>query len=71
MQNMLWECHLCSREFKYEKLPSGYLGNYHPICRICSDLILFDNNSIHQNRLTYHYQYGDLPENWQNICLSV
>lgn len=57
--NNKWECYLCAKEFSLRKTAFGYLGNYHPICRKCSDMCISENN-IQTQRLTYHYKYGDI-----------
>lgn len=54
-----WECYLCAKEFSFDKKVSGFLGNYHPLCRNCSDKCISENN-IQTQRLTYHYQYGEV-----------
>lgn len=61
-ENTVWECHLCANEFDFECLPSGYLGNFHPLCKKCSDEIIQNGNSRHFNRLTFHYKLGDLEK---------
>jgi hypothetical protein len=58
--NEYWECHVCGKEAEFELLPSGYLGNYHPLCSNCADDILNNPNHKHRSRLTYHKDYGDI-----------
>jgi len=58
--NKKWECHLCCKESKFQKLPAGYLGNYHPLCKNCADEILSDKSHEQRNRLTFHYSVGDI-----------
>jgi hypothetical protein len=57
--NNKWECYLCAKEFSFEKMISGFLGNFHPICKKCSNKCISENN-IHTKRLTYHYKYGEI-----------
>ncbi|WP_445736059.1 hypothetical protein [Mariniflexile sp.] len=54
-----WECHLCAKEFSLKKMISGFLGNFHPICKKCADKCISENN-IHKKRLTFHYKYGEI-----------
>lgn len=61
-ENTVWECHLCANEFDFERLPSGYLGNSHPLCEKCSDEVIENEHSRHFNRLTFHYKFGDLEK---------
>jgi ribosomal protein L37E len=58
--NEKWECHLCGFEKDFEILPSGYLGNYHPLCERCADEIFNDETNTHHLRLTYHECVGDI-----------
>lgn len=58
--NEKWECYLCAREDKFDSLPNGYLGNYHPLCFNCANIVLGDKNHPDRFRLTYHSDFGDL-----------
>jgi len=58
--NDKWECYLCCKEDDFEVLPSGYLGNYHPLCIKCADYVLYDKNHSQHLRLTYHECAGDI-----------
>ncbi len=55
-----WECYLCGNEDKFQNVPNGYLGNYHPLCHSCSNEVLENENHPHRVRLTYHSDLGDL-----------
>ncbi len=55
-----WECYNCNLEGDFENLPSGYLGNYHPLCLNCSNDIYFDKENSDRFRLTFHIEFGDL-----------
>ncbi len=57
--NEKWECYLCTDEFSFEERVSGFLGNFHPICKICSDKCISQKN-VHKHRLSYHYKYGEI-----------
>ena len=58
--NDKWECYLCGKEDEFDKLPDGYLGNYHPLCLCCVNKILENQNHPDRFRLTYHSDLGDL-----------
>ncbi|MDR0510605.1 MAG: hypothetical protein LBH06_05890 [Rikenellaceae bacterium] len=58
--NDKWECCLCGREKPFELLPTGYLGNYHPLCERCADGVLTDKDNKHHYRLMYHENTGDI-----------
>lgn len=58
--NEKWECHLCAKEDNFENLPFGYLGNYHPLCKRCANIVLVEEGNIHHCRLTYHKNIGDI-----------
>lgn len=58
--NDSWECFKCGNEFKFQEVPSGYISNYHPLCKVCVDKVCKSNNSFNISRLTFHYQYGDI-----------
>ena len=58
--NEKWECFLCCKEDDFETLPYGYLSNSHPLCRICANYVLEDENHRQRFRLTYHLEIGDL-----------
>lgn len=57
--NEKWECFLCSKDFSDEESVSGYLSNYHPLCKICSDKS-FESDNIQLKRMTYHYKLGEI-----------
>jgi hypothetical protein len=58
--NETWECYLCGLENNFNKNPSGYLANYHPLCGHCADGVLQNEGNKHRFRLTYHDKIGDL-----------
>ncbi|WP_133299955.1 hypothetical protein [Larkinella punicea] len=58
--NTKWECYVCSTENLFKILPTGYLSNYHPLCKNCADSILKDHHHKFYYRLTYHAQIGEL-----------
>ena len=58
--NEYWECHICGIEEEFDILPSGYLGNYHPLCLSCANGILKNPNHKHRSRLTYHIDFDDI-----------
>ena len=58
--NDKWECFLCSKEGNFEIIPSGYLGNYHPLCTKCADYVFYDKNHSQHFRLTFHECVGDI-----------
>ena len=58
--NEEWECYLCGKEDDFEILPYGYLGNLHPLCRVCADSVLHNENHKQRFRLTYHKDIGDI-----------
>lgn len=58
--NEKWECFLCSKEYDFESLPTGYLSNSHPLCFICANLILNNQNHEQRFRLSYHKDIGDI-----------
>lgn len=58
--NENWECFLCTKEFNFEILPKAYISNSHPLCEICADSVLEDQNHKHRFRLTYHSKTGDI-----------
>ncbi|GAB1453138.1 hypothetical protein MASR2M47_31940 [Draconibacterium sp.] len=60
--NDLWECYHCSKEFCFEQYPFGYLGNYHPLCKKCSDELIKNKNSKHYNRMTFHHKLGNIEK---------
>lgn len=70
MSQEKWECYLCGVEHKMKILPSGYLGNYHPICLNCADVIFFDSKNQNRSRLTYHINFGDLFF-YENTFVSI
>lgn len=57
--NEKWECFLCGMESLNDTLVSGYIGNYHPVCKSCTDSCLASDN-IYSKRLTYHYKLGEI-----------
>lgn len=57
--NEKWECYLCAREFSYHIVVSGYLKNYHPICKKCLTICI-EEKSLFFKHLTYHIEYGDV-----------
>jgi len=58
--NDQWECYLCSLEDDFDNEPSGYLGNYHPICLNCANDVYYNDDHEDRFRLTYHEEFGDL-----------
>lgn len=58
--NDKWECYACCIEDDFSSLPSGYLGNYHPLCLRCANKIRYDKEHRDRFRLTYHIEHGDL-----------
>lgn len=58
--NDQWECYLCGLEDDFDNEPSGYLGNYHPICLRCANDVYYSGNHEDRFRLTYHGEFGDL-----------
>jgi hypothetical protein len=68
--NEKWECYLCGKEDKFNNLPDGYLGNYHPLCLTCANDIYYDNDNEDRFRLTYHIEFGDLLF-WENQLLPI
>jgi hypothetical protein len=58
--NENWECFLCTKENKFETLPTGYLSNWHPLCQTCADIVLNEERHMHRFRLTYHNKIGDI-----------
>ena len=55
-----WECFLCCKEEDFNRLPSAYLSNSHPLCQICGDTILNNLDHKQRYRLTYHKNIGDI-----------
>ena len=60
--NDKWECYLCAEEAYFEILPTGYLANYHPLCKNCADHVLEDEDHKEHFRLTYHQEIGDIED---------
>lgn len=57
--NEKWECYLCCYKQSFDENASGFLGNYHPLCKNCADIVLEENHPD-KFRLTYHHRIGDL-----------
>ena len=59
-EEFLWECYLCANEYDFEDLPHGYLGNFHPLCKSCTNKVFRNQEHNDYYRLTYNKKVGDL-----------